>query len=169
MLTIERYQDAPYQWGISAVALEKVANAERKMPLNFVDADGFHITEDCRRYLLPLIQGEAYPPYRDGLPHYSQLKYKSPVIKTPTPLEEESIAHKIPTPPPERQFEEERVAHKILSPPPERQFQEERVAHKIPSPPPERQFEEERVAHKIPSPPPEGQRGKGERVRERGS
>ncbi len=63
MLTIDRYQDSPYQWGIGEVSLEKVANAETKNAFEFFNADGFHITEECRRYLLPLIQGESYPPY----------------------------------------------------------------------------------------------------------
>jgi 6-phosphofructokinase 1 len=46
------------------------------MPAEFLNKDGFHITDACREYLLPLIQGESYPPYRDGLPHYVKLKNK---------------------------------------------------------------------------------------------
>ena len=42
--------------------------------------DGFHITAKCRRYLAPLIAGEAYPPYVNGLPDYVVLKNK-PVKK----------------------------------------------------------------------------------------
>lgn len=75
MLTIERYQDAPYRWGVGEVSLEKVALGERKMPLNFIDDSGFHITEACRTYLNPLIQGEAYPPYQQGLPQYVRLQH----------------------------------------------------------------------------------------------
>ncbi len=74
MLTIERLNNSPYRWGIGEVALEKVANTERKMPQHYISTDGFHITEACREYLLPLIQGEAYPPYREGLPQYVKLK-----------------------------------------------------------------------------------------------
>jgi hypothetical protein len=44
------------------------------MPRNFITADGFGITEKCRAYLAPLIKGEDYPPYKDGLPQYVQLK-----------------------------------------------------------------------------------------------
>jgi ATP-dependent phosphofructokinase / diphosphate-dependent phosphofructokinase len=51
-----------------------VANVERKMPREFITPDGFHITEQCRRYLAPLIQGEDYPPYANGLPQYVVLK-----------------------------------------------------------------------------------------------
>ena len=76
MLTLERIQQSPYIWTIGEVALEKVANAERKMPLEFLTADGFHITQACRDYLSPLIQGECYPPYQNGLPDYVRLKKK---------------------------------------------------------------------------------------------
>lgn len=74
MLTIQRLQDSPYRWGIGEVALEKVANEERKMPKEFISEDGFHITDACRKYLAPLIQGESYPPYTGGLPNYARLK-----------------------------------------------------------------------------------------------
>lgn len=74
MLTIERVQQTPYQWAIGEVALEKVANAERKMPPEYVSQDGFHITDACRAYLSPLVQGECYPPYHNGLPHFARLK-----------------------------------------------------------------------------------------------
>jgi 6-phosphofructokinase 1 len=73
MLTIERTSNAPFTWTIGQVALEKVANQERKMPVEFVTPDGFHITDACREYLAPLIQGECYPPYQNGLPHYPGL------------------------------------------------------------------------------------------------
>ncbi len=50
-----------------------MANAEKFMPRDFISDDGWGITEKCRRYLLPLIQGEDYPAYRDGLPVYVTL------------------------------------------------------------------------------------------------
>lgn len=74
MLTINRISDEPYRWNIGHVALELVANMEKKMPLDFITADGYGITEKCRQYLLPLIQGEDYPPYKNGLPFYVRLK-----------------------------------------------------------------------------------------------
>ena len=51
-----------------------IRDSEKKMPRDFITADGFHITQKCRNYLQPLIGGEAYPPYKDGLPDYVQLK-----------------------------------------------------------------------------------------------
>ena len=74
MVTIERQSDEPYVWATGTAPLERVANVERKMPREFITPDGFHITESCRRYLSPLIQGEDYPPYSHGLPQYVVLK-----------------------------------------------------------------------------------------------
>lgn len=74
MVTIERTADKPYRWKIGHAPLDKVANHEKFMPRNFITRDGFHITDACRRYLSPLIQGEDYPPYRNGLPQYVKLK-----------------------------------------------------------------------------------------------
>ena len=74
MATIVRKSSRPYRWTIGAIALKKVANQERKMPKNYISSDGFHITQRCRTYLEPLIQGESYPPFKDGLPDYVKLK-----------------------------------------------------------------------------------------------
>jgi len=74
MPVIVRKSAKPYRWTIGVAKLENVANHERKMPRNFITSDGFHITEACRSYLAPLIAGEAYPPYRGGLPNYARLK-----------------------------------------------------------------------------------------------
>lgn len=74
MPVIVRVQDNPYQWRIDAVPLKDVANQERKMPEDYITPDGFNITEKCKTYLQPLIQGEAYPPYEHGLPVYVKLK-----------------------------------------------------------------------------------------------
>ncbi len=74
MPVIIRDNDEPYQWHIEDVALAEVANVEKKMPRDFITPDGFGITEKCRTYLSPLIEGEAYPPYHRGLPSYVRLK-----------------------------------------------------------------------------------------------
>ncbi len=73
MPVIRRVSDAPYRWRIEAAPLERIANAEKTMPDDFIREDGFGITDAARRYLQPLIRGEAYPPYgRDGLPKYGR-------------------------------------------------------------------------------------------------
>jgi len=74
MPAICRTSNTPYRWKIIEAPLSKVANREKMMPRSFISRDGFGITERCRKYLAPLIQGEDYPPYRDGLPRYEQLK-----------------------------------------------------------------------------------------------
>jgi 6-phosphofructokinase 1 len=50
------------------------------MPRSFISRDGFGITPKCRAYLQPLIAGEDYPPFKDGLPDYVRLK-NPPVAK----------------------------------------------------------------------------------------
>ncbi|MBK7814951.1 MAG: 6-phosphofructokinase [Rhodocyclaceae bacterium] len=74
MPTIDRVSDKPYKWKVGLAPLSKVANVEKMMPKNFISPDGFGITDKCRTYLAPLIKGEDYPPYRDGLPRYVTLK-----------------------------------------------------------------------------------------------
>jgi len=74
MPVIRRRSSKPYRWDISSVAISEVANREKKVPREFITADGFGITASCRRYLEPLIAGEAYPPYQRGIPRYATLK-----------------------------------------------------------------------------------------------
>ena len=74
MPTIVRLADAPYRWEIGSVPLKDVANVEKMMPPEFISSDGFNITPTCRAYLQPLIAGEDYPPYCNGLPDYAVLK-----------------------------------------------------------------------------------------------
>jgi 6-phosphofructokinase len=75
MPTIERISNKPYRWQIGSADLASVANVEKTMPLEFITQDGFGITDQCRDYLYPLIQGEAYPDYDErGMPRYVVLK-----------------------------------------------------------------------------------------------
>ncbi|MFO8542865.1 6-phosphofructokinase [Legionella pneumophila serogroup 1] len=74
MPIVIREQDEPYQWSIGQVPLAEVANQEKAMPSEYIAEDGMGITDACKRYLSPLIQGEAYPTYKNGLPDYVRLK-----------------------------------------------------------------------------------------------
>lgn len=74
MPAIRRLSDRPYTWDIALADLKDVANVEKKMPAEFITADGFGITPACRDYLAPLIEGEDFPPFKDGLPDYVRLK-----------------------------------------------------------------------------------------------
>jgi 6-phosphofructokinase 1 len=80
MPTLERVSDVPYEYRLGTAPLDAVANAEKFMPRDFISEDGYGITDKCRHYLLPLIQGEDYPAYRDGLPVYVTLA-NHPVAK----------------------------------------------------------------------------------------
>ena len=83
MPTVERISDLPYKYRIGVAPLAKVANVEKFMPRDFITRDGFGITEKCRRYLAPLIQGEDPPKFRNGLPVYVTLKNQPVPRKLP--------------------------------------------------------------------------------------
>jgi ATP-dependent phosphofructokinase / diphosphate-dependent phosphofructokinase len=80
MPAIVRGKGKKYSWSIGQAPLAQVANVEKKMPRNFISRDGFGITPEAREYLSPLIQGEAFPPYKNGLPVQARLKL-APVAK----------------------------------------------------------------------------------------
>jgi ATP-dependent phosphofructokinase / diphosphate-dependent phosphofructokinase len=77
MPAIIRKSAKPYRWVVQPVPLAEVANVEKKVPRDFITPDGFGITAACRRYLAPLIAGEDYPPFKDGLPAYVKIKGKA--------------------------------------------------------------------------------------------
>ena len=83
MIGIERVRDKPYRWRLANVDLSTVANIERKVPRSFRTKDEYGITARARRYLLPLIRGEAYPAYRQGMPRYVQTKNQLVAKKLP--------------------------------------------------------------------------------------
>ena len=75
MPIIERTSQSPYRWRVGEAQLSRMANREKMMPRRYISKDGFGITAAARRYLEPLIRGEAYPPYdRKGLPKYVRLQ-----------------------------------------------------------------------------------------------
>ncbi len=83
MPTIIRTSNNPYSWEIGCADLKDVANVEKMMPIDFITKDGFGITQKCRDYLQPLIFGEDYPPYKNGLPDYVVLKKQKVAKKLP--------------------------------------------------------------------------------------
>ena len=74
MPTIIRKNDQPYRWSIGEVKLSRVANIEKKMPRSYIDAEGFNITKKGRNYLAPLIKGEDFPKFQNGMPVYAKLR-----------------------------------------------------------------------------------------------
>ena len=76
MPIIVRKKTKSYSWEVGKVSLSKVANIEKKMPRNFISKDGLGITKSCKNYLGPLIQGEAWAPFEDGVIQTASLKNK---------------------------------------------------------------------------------------------
>jgi 6-phosphofructokinase len=86
MPAIRRVSDSPYRWDIIEAPLAAVANQEKLLPAEFISADGFGITEPARRYMAPLIVGEAFPPFKNGLPDYVRLQNVAVPKKLTTPF-----------------------------------------------------------------------------------
>lgn len=74
MVTIQRNPGEKYSWSLGEAPLSEIANVEKKMPRSFISEDGFGITREARDYLQPLVMGEDYPPYKNGVPAYTKLK-----------------------------------------------------------------------------------------------
>lgn len=83
MPAVIRDSNKPYAWHIGVGELKDIANVEKMMPVEYISEDGYGITEACREYLLPLIDGEDYPPYENGMPKYVSLKHELLAKKLP--------------------------------------------------------------------------------------
>jgi 6-phosphofructokinase len=83
MTYIKRISQTPYLWEVDQVSLTEVANKEKFMPRDFIDQEGFHITQKCRDYIIPLISGEDYPPFENGVPKYFNWQYKKTTKQLP--------------------------------------------------------------------------------------
>lgn len=84
MPVIKRVSDKPYRWRIESAPLSRIANKEKMLPRRYITKNGFGITSAARRYLEPLIRGEDYPPYINGLPNYVSLRNASVVAQLKT-------------------------------------------------------------------------------------
>jgi 6-phosphofructokinase len=76
MPVIKRIHDRPYRWRIVPASLAGLMNREKRLPRGFLTADGYRLTASARRYFAPLILGEAFQPYKDGLPLHAKLRLK---------------------------------------------------------------------------------------------
>lgn len=83
MPAIRRISQNPYQWDVISAPLSQVANQEKFMPRDYISANGLGITQACRDYLSPLIQGEDFPPFENGLPKVAKLKLAKAERKLP--------------------------------------------------------------------------------------
>ena len=84
MPAVIRTSNNPYTWEIGMGELKDIANVEKMMPMDYISDDGFGITAACREYLQPLIEGEDYPPYKNGLPDYVVMKKEKVGKKLPS-------------------------------------------------------------------------------------
>lgn len=75
MPVIRRRSSRPYLWDIQTVRLSAIAVRERFLPASYMSADRWGISARGRAYLSPLIKGEAWPPFRNGLPDYANLRF----------------------------------------------------------------------------------------------
>ena len=84
MPIIVRSKSKKYSWKIIPAPLSKIANVEKKLPNSFISKDGFDVTAKAIKYLKPLIQGEAYPKFKNGIPHSQKLKLVEVKKKLPS-------------------------------------------------------------------------------------
>ena len=75
MVNIIRESDTPYRWHCGAVALSEIANRERQLPLDWIDAENYTLRPDALAYLRPLIAGEISLPWSAGLPEYPWVEW----------------------------------------------------------------------------------------------
>ena len=83
MPIIVRGKGPKYKWSIEAAPLSKIANLEKKLPRSFISKNGMNVTQKAIDYLMPLIQGESYPPYKNGVPLTKGFKLIKAVKKLP--------------------------------------------------------------------------------------
>jgi 6-phosphofructokinase 1 len=77
MITLVREQGEKYKCTTGLAELKDVANGEKKVPKEYINEKGNHITEACRKYIGPLIKNEAPITIgKDGLPVYVRLEKK---------------------------------------------------------------------------------------------
>lgn len=74
MVTLERDDSNGYTCRAGKAPLSKVANVEKKFPLEWIAPGGNFVTEDFINYAKPLIQGEVHIPTKNGLPDYCSLQ-----------------------------------------------------------------------------------------------
>ena len=83
MPIIVRSKGPKYKWSIEAAPLSKIANLEKKLPKSFISKNGMNVTQKAIDYLMPLIQGESHPPYKNGIPLTKEFKLIKAVKKLP--------------------------------------------------------------------------------------
>ena len=74
MPIIVRSKSEKYSWKIMPAPLSKIANLEKKLPKSFITKDGLNVNKKAIDYLMPLISGENFPEFQNGIPKIEELK-----------------------------------------------------------------------------------------------
>ena len=74
MPIIVRGKGKKYTWKIEPAPLSKIANLEKKLPKSFITKDGLNVNKKAIDYLMPLISGENFPEFQNGIPKIEELK-----------------------------------------------------------------------------------------------
>ena len=70
MITLNRVSDNPYVCETGTYDIHAIANLEEMVPADFISEDGCQITDKFVNYIRPLVQGELYPIFKNGLPYH---------------------------------------------------------------------------------------------------
>ncbi len=70
MMTIVRKSTSPYVFEVGHNDISVIANQVKHVPAEFINARGNNVTDECATYLMPLIEGEAAPKYKNGIPQF---------------------------------------------------------------------------------------------------
>ena len=68
MMTTDRISTEPYASEVGMADVQDIANQIKHVCDEYINERGNHVTDECCRYLLPLIMGEIQPKYEGGLP-----------------------------------------------------------------------------------------------------
>lgn len=73
VIVLDRVSEDPYICTTSSQDVHKIANIEKKVPLEWITNDGTFVSEELMHYIRPLIQAELSPVMVDGLPRHLKL------------------------------------------------------------------------------------------------
>ncbi|MCF0121075.1 MAG: 6-phosphofructokinase, partial [Oscillospiraceae bacterium] len=74
MVVFIREDDGGYKCSLSLEPLSVAANAEKKVPREWINEKGNYVNREFIDYALPLIQGENHRVVENGMPRFARLK-----------------------------------------------------------------------------------------------
>ena len=79
VITLKRVSDDPYMCIAEDADVHKIANVEKKIPLEWITEDGTYVKKELVHYIMPLIQAEITPLWVNGLPRHVRLHSTSTI------------------------------------------------------------------------------------------